>query len=333
MSKVIYEIFVSSALNELENEREIAREVIDELNMQPGMFELLPAMSKSLEDSYLDKVESCELFLLILDQSVRPAVREEYLAARNKGKPVIVFLKRSLRARADEPTINELMTELHGGKVDEDPFIKYFYSLKELREHLKQAILNELSLQATQVPRTARTKKDLYKLATQIISSAKRRVYIFQRTPSLLLGPRPYHDKYKVSYEEEFLSTLEDWIERAKDDHKKDLMYLFSPQATEKEIGNNEVLKKRVKNNMSRLKDIEEKSGYRIRFSCPRFDFSGPIAIGDDRFSLWITGDDDAVFLSFQNKRLTDELVNVFEQFGSKILSTQDTLNLCSLKV
>ena len=45
--KVAIHVFVSSAMRELEYEREAAEEALSQLRFEPGLFELLPALSAS----------------------------------------------------------------------------------------------------------------------------------------------------------------------------------------------------------------------------------------------------------------------------------------------
>ena len=55
MSKL--KVFISSAIDELEYEREVATRTIENLNLEPSIFEGFPAMSKTLEDAYIDAVK------------------------------------------------------------------------------------------------------------------------------------------------------------------------------------------------------------------------------------------------------------------------------------
>ncbi|MGQ9494235.1 MAG: DUF4062 domain-containing protein [Anaerolineae bacterium] len=54
-------VFISSAIEDLEYEREMATRVVESLNLQPVVFESFPVMSNELEDAYLDEVRSCDI--------------------------------------------------------------------------------------------------------------------------------------------------------------------------------------------------------------------------------------------------------------------------------
>ena len=77
-TKTSIRVFVSSAMRELEYEREAAEDALKKLRFDPWLFEFLPAMNASPSTPYLDAVRDCDVFVLILGQSLRPAVRREY---------------------------------------------------------------------------------------------------------------------------------------------------------------------------------------------------------------------------------------------------------------
>jgi len=171
-------------------------------------------------------------------------------------------------------------------------------------------------------------RNEMYELGISIIRYAQRRLYLFQRTPSLLLGARPYiaDDSKKYAYEKEFADTLETWI---KDNYKydeKEFIYLFSAEATKKEIEDEQLEKNAkhltyIKGNMQRLKKVEEDSGHRFKVRKLDVPISGPLIIGDNRYAIWILGEDQAVSISQDNKGISDILVMILNSYSQKYLS------------
>jgi len=87
-------VFVSSVIGELAEERRMAQEVLEQLPFSmPWVFEFTPPSTEVVDEAYLRKVRACDVFILIVGQSVTDPVRREYEVARAAEKPCLVFLK------------------------------------------------------------------------------------------------------------------------------------------------------------------------------------------------------------------------------------------------
>src|SRR5690348_6263489 len=92
-------VFISSvmrrSLEDLSAEREAARAAIEQLDpiACAWAFENEPASTKRLRDSYLDEVKNCDLMVLIVGRYMTPPVRDEFDAARDHNKGILVFAK------------------------------------------------------------------------------------------------------------------------------------------------------------------------------------------------------------------------------------------------
>jgi len=87
-------IFVSSRIDELSAERRSALNAISKIPVaRAWVFEFTPPSSEEVEDSYLRKVEQCDVFILIIGETVSPPVMREYEVARAAGKPCLIFIK------------------------------------------------------------------------------------------------------------------------------------------------------------------------------------------------------------------------------------------------
>src|SRR5882672_343418 len=102
-----YRVFISSIMNrdteELFAERESARAAVEHFApiTTPWAFESEPASSKPLLSFYIDAVKTSDLFLLILGKHLTKPVKDEYDAARDYGKSLLVFCKTELSRDAD----------------------------------------------------------------------------------------------------------------------------------------------------------------------------------------------------------------------------------------
>ena len=88
-------VFVSSLIGELSAERQALRQTIMGLGItKPWVFEFTPAIAQPLEESYLDKVRTCDLFALLIDENSSPAVEKEFETALQHNRPILALLKK-----------------------------------------------------------------------------------------------------------------------------------------------------------------------------------------------------------------------------------------------
>jgi predicted ATPase len=139
-------VFVSSTLQEVAEERALAREAIAKLRLAPVMFELgaRPHPPKDLYRAYLDQ---SHIFIGIYWQKygwVAPemdisGLEDEYRLSGNK--PKLIYIKQPAPDR--EPRLKELLDRVKG---DDAVSYKYFSSANELRELIE----NDLMLMLTE---------------------------------------------------------------------------------------------------------------------------------------------------------------------------------------
>ncbi|MDH5690550.1 MAG: DUF4062 domain-containing protein [Candidatus Bathyarchaeota archaeon] len=321
-------VFVSSAMHELEYEREVASKVIRELDMEPILFEGLPPMSKILQDAYLDEVKNCDFFVLILWQTLREAVEQEYITAVKNNRPILVLVKMLKKNEIREENLSRFIGELERVNNQQASFIPYYKayrSLDQLSQFLKEGLMQEVERRLYAQTVTTRTREEMYQLGTEIMRSARKRLYIIQRTPSLIFGPRPYHDDRKLRYDVDFASALESWISKVVEGAGRECAYLYSAQSAKDEM-EKERMQEQVKQKIKLYKEKERLSGYRFRFSSIPPRYSGPIAVGDNQVAIWIMGEHNAVSISFVNRRVSDELIRILKQMVSKLTTTEDLL-------
>jgi hypothetical protein len=304
------EVFISSAMDELSFERETACEVLREFASEPGLFELFPAMSISPRAACLQEVRDCDVFVLIIYRSYSEPTFEEYYEAVERNKPIIVLLRDTDVPR--EEKVTEFLQGLREPHGNEARFLfKTYRTLADFRTAFREALARELT-RLLRSPMCTMTRERMYDLGTEIVRSSQRRLAIVQRTPSLFFGARPYDSDQKWVWEREFLAHLEAWVEEAgaQDSHRH-LVYAYLPRDArqhflECKAGPREAIAKRVREVLPRYKQVQSDTGQRLRFVALETTISGPFAVGDDRVGFWLLGDQGAVCLYQENRRIAD---------------------------
>ncbi len=232
--------FISSASEELEYDREVACESLREMNVSPVLFEVFPAMSQSPLESCLDEVRNSDIFVMLLWKSLRPAVHEEYTEAVRRGKPILVLVKSLNENEERDAGLKEFLAGLSAGSqthLVRRVTWKHYRRLADLRGAVRDSIATEIA-KFYKEPIHTLTREEMYELGTSIVRHAQKRLYLFQRTPSLVLGARDYlaQDATKYAHEREFADALHAWMTdnyRAVD---REFLCLFSPEATKREM-------------------------------------------------------------------------------------------------
>lgn len=131
-------VFVSSYMNskidDLTQERKTIIKCIKELEyFELWAFENEPASSNNVVKYYLNGVEECDLFLLLLKKVITKPVKKEIDTAKKSEKPMLIFLYDDAQSKNTKRAINNLKVKY-----------KKFYSLNELKKEVKRALINEL---------------------------------------------------------------------------------------------------------------------------------------------------------------------------------------------
>lgn len=91
-------------------------------------------------------------------------------------------------------------------------------------------------------------------------------------------------------------------------------------------------LENKTKEAVISYKEKEKESGYRFRISSVVGKYSGPVIVGDNRFAIWIAGEDKALCISQTNEKVADAIVRIFKQVGSKRKAVDDLLEELHLR-
>ncbi len=125
------QVFVSSVIEGLENEREVAEKSIKDLILDPDQFEIFPAYPGTPREICIEKVKECDIFILILKDNITNIVLEEFQKAEEFEKKILIFLKK-------DPNNLKLKSFLKG--IEKDYTYKPFSTLKDFEKYLKKSI-------------------------------------------------------------------------------------------------------------------------------------------------------------------------------------------------
>ena len=253
--KRIVNVFVSSAIDELRYEREVAERTLRQLSIEPLMFEILPSMSRSAREAYREAVAGCDIFTIILGAKLRDAVKEEYGLAVELRKPILALVRSLRYPEKRDKTLDSFLSDLQYKWAD-------YATLQDLEEALKTSVMTELASSYVQAPRISRTRSQMYIDAADLVSYAKTQLYVYQETPSQIFGPRPYDEpSQKIDFELVFYGRLESWLSgAARKESKRKFMLLFHPGKTKEEM-QKYGLADNVKAEITRIKSLEIESG------------------------------------------------------------------------
>lgn len=149
MSSVL-RIFVSSVQKELEDERLIVQNLVNtdpflSAHCDPALYEFEPASPEKAIDGCLALLGRCDVYLVIVGTEYGTIVGDfsithsEYRCAREKGMPVLSFIKGDRRLKREAGTI-ELLRE-----IETDGFkYKRFGNVIELQKEVRAALLKVL---------------------------------------------------------------------------------------------------------------------------------------------------------------------------------------------
>jgi hypothetical protein len=314
-------VFVSSSLTELEGEREIAQETIEELNMEPVMFEDFPAMDKPLENAYIDEIKKSHIFVAILWKDLTEPVEKEFNAASELGIPILLLVKMITYRESRTQRLDSLLNGNAEAKLGEGlqlvPFRKKFRTLKELSKELKEGLMNLVSDRFIEPALTTTSNEVTSKMALNLIKNSKKRLLLIVKTPQILLGLRPYDSKKKNYLEEGLYDAVSKWIDEMVIDERREFLFLYSEEHTQNEIKKFN-LQNIYEQNLKKYIDIEKKTCGRFELA-PIQEFPGRILIGDNSFGIQFRAPNNKVVCVFrQDASVATDLFHAFHEYKNQ---------------
>jgi len=310
-------VFVSSSLTELEGEREIAQEIIKDLNMEPVMFEDFPAMDKTLESAYIDELKKADIFVGILWKDLTEAVEKEINTAFELGIPLLLLAKMITYRESRTQRLDRLLY----GNTEADPrqglqivpFRKKFRTLKEFGRELKEGLMNLVSNRFTEPALTTTNNEVTTRIALNMIQNAKRRLLLVVKTPQILLGLRPYDSENKNYLEEALYNAVSKWVDEMIKDERRHFLFLYSQEHTQNEIKNFN-LQNIWEKNLEKYLKIKEKTNGRFELASIK-EYPGRILISDNSFGIQFRMPQEKVVGIFrQDASIAENLFNTFHE-------------------
>lgn len=276
-------VFVSSAMEELENEREIAIETIEFLSMKPVYFEKHAGVLNPLSES-LKMVERSDIVIVIVWRKYSEIVRKEYKKALTLNKPIL-FIEKLLKEgeNRDESLINFIKS------IGKRHTYKTFRNLSKLKDQIKksvQQVIYEIFINTIKkLP-----NDEIYIRIKEALQRAEE-LHIFSRTPILLFGPRDYLTESKLPDEKIGYDISLKLVKLAKKGKKKFYLIIYSNSVIEEinKCSNKKRLATIVLENLKKLYS-EQTDTFKIACTPPHADVPPYLTylVADDIVIIWI---------------------------------------------
>ena len=312
--------FISSAIKELESEREVAKETLLSLGFQEIiLWEDLPAQSHPPREVFLREVDRSKIFILILWQKYSGKVIEEIERARKRQIPILVFIKNIKEdwGEKQDPKLQNFIDSLtHPSSWCS---WKSFRKLSEFRLALIEAVMSSL-FERLETPFLTHSRKDIYEYVEKIASSARKRVILLARSLILITGPRPYLSDTPIDYEKSTYVCLLKLFQKAKGGQIKfSSGYLIPTTITE--LITYPKLKDFAKKQLSKLFDNSSsrkpQSLFSLATTSTERDLFFTFIVGDDQFATWFKDPFNPeldICISSKDRIVADALVHIFEE-------------------
>jgi len=314
------EVFISSAMEELECEREIAVETVKSLGLEPIYFEGHAGVCDPLTES-LRLVDRADIVIVIIWKRYSKFVEEEYKHAFSSGKPIIIL----------EKTINEKEKKDHELKIFIDKIknkhtYKSFRKLSDLRLWIIYSI-QEIFYKSLHFIR--RFPEDEVRSIIRGKLSHAKEIYALSRTPILLFGPRPYLSDSKLREEEEGYKLMLNLRDSAIKGERKFILIVLSHlviKELESQDKNNVLVKKVLEN----LRNLKKSKSSKFKLVCTSLQYDLPpvltYIVTDDTAMLWNKTHGTNYCILIENKDVATSIKSLLENYQEKDY-TQELIN------
>ena len=163
-------IFVSSRMQELAPERVAIRAALDQLNLDGWIFEMdAGARPQGIQRTYRQEINDSDLYIAVFWRDYGAYTIDEFNYAKEKSKDCLVYEKRKDIDGQRDPNLQEFLDQI--GKVETGITVRWFNTLDELREGVKQDVarwqahkireLREFNVRYKSVPVDVDEQRDL----------------------------------------------------------------------------------------------------------------------------------------------------------------------------
>lgn len=168
------------------------------------------------------------VFILIVGEEDSDMVRKECKIALNKCLPLLIFLKES-----DSGGISTKSTDFVKSlsAMSYDKLCSIFKNSEDLYQQTKSRLTDFLNNKNSSYPLLNSDVGAAYNYCSNLFENTKKRIMIYQKTSSLILGPR-----VGIDYEYNFYECLFNWIKNKQPDMQ--FIHVFSKHDTLDELKN-----------------------------------------------------------------------------------------------
>lgn len=275
--------------------------------------------------------DECDLFVLLLGDTVSDAVARELNIALARGLSIFVFIKKKCDADGNliyPVAAKKLLLENCPELYEEDRI--YFDSAENLASHVEYQTDQFIRRKLLISPIIGVDPPVAYTEGIHLIQQARHRVVLVQRTSIFLLGPR-----VGIDPEVRFHEALMSWLEKR--GKQRIFLHYFSWDDTQAAVGSNEYDIETVKKRAAKLVQHERTGGLQMTFRASAAMEIVSHVIGDTGLGLnfWIGDKRHYLFLpSFMTKeKELEKIVASVQGTGqalpeSKVLDVYDGKDL-----
>lgn len=172
---------------------------------------------------------------------------------------------------------------------------------------------------ATDQVSLSRTREQHYKFAIELIEAAKLRIYLIERTPVLLFGPRHYW------YEKRYHDALKRFVESTLFYENRTCRCMLIARDSIEEL-NSTTDRSAVRERLHEYKELERKSEGRFELLClPHY--YGSFLVADNSTSIWFKGTRNAISIVKQNSpSMAKIFVEIFGRLAEGLQQSEDQM-------
>lgn len=303
-------VFISSAMDELECERDVAIDTITNLGMVPMYFETHAGVNDPLTES-LRLVQKSNITLVILWKRYSRVVEEEYKCALSLNEEILVIEK---ELKDEEQREDQLSTFLN--QIKDSHTYKKFRTPSQLREKIingiQQVLFDRFVNTIVKLP-----DDDLY-IQIRTILNKSENVCMLSRTPILLFGPRIYLSENKLPDEKRGYKITSSLLNAAIEGKRK-FTLIVSSHSVIKEIENHPNSKELARFVLKKSESLCKKQTETFRIVCtPVYSYPPQyltFIVADNTVVIWIKSPSTNHCIVSKNANLAFAFRNMADEY------------------
>ena len=215
-------------------------------------------------EEYLKK--KSPIVLLLVGSQDSEMVKKECLIAIDNCLPLMIFIKNDNDGITD--SVKQFIKNISQISFEKDCVC--FNGCEDLYNQVKSRLENYLEHKSEAYPIMEAYIGRAYRYSVDMFDHAKKRVILYQKTSSLILGP-----KYGNTVEQQFNKNMYSWIERM--DENMEFLHIFSHTQTKKALKEEKYNITQAKSKLKYIIDlpnIKDNPKFVVRELHSKIDFS-----------------------------------------------------------